>query len=311
MAENPKISELEEIGDDRIISFQLDQNLVQGRIVRLGQETVGAILARHDYPDDVARLLGETILLSCLMGSSLKFDGRVSLQIEGTGAISLLVSEYSVDGGIRAYARFDKERLAKVNSSSSASASFKTKFGEDSRFGMTIIHSDPSMQPYQGIIPLTRNSLAECAEEYFLRSVQLPSRVRVVIAQMSIPNSKTFWRGGGILLQKIANEQEIDSDDWDTAKAHFGTISDHELVDPQLTSHSLLFRLFHEQGVRAGVSQQIEDVCTCHLDRFKATLRKMPKTELTNLATRERTLPIQCQFCGRDYLVPLSEVIDS
>lgn len=296
--------------DGQVILFQLDQTRVQGRTVRLGQESVGSILSRHDYPDDVARLLGEAVLFSCLVGSSLKFDGRISIQIEGTGAISLLVADYNVDGSVRGYARFDEDRLSEILSERSDKTSLKDKFGEESRFGLTVIHNDPSMQPYQGIIPLTKPSLAECAEEYFLRSAQIPSRVRLAMAQLSVPSQKTCWRGGGMMIQKIASSDTIeDDDDWETAEAHFSTLSDHELVDPLLSPKNLLYRLFHEQGVRAGDRQVIEDQCTCNKDRFKSTLQKMPKTELIDLATEDKSLPVQCQFCGREFVIGLSEVV--
>ena len=296
------------IADDGcVIPFQLDQTLVQGSLVRLGQESVGSILARHDYPDEVARLLGEAVLFSCLVGSSVKFDGRISLQIEGTGVISLLVAEYNVDGAVRAYARFDSEKL---NNIVSGSSDLRSKFGDDSRFCLTIIHNNPAMQPYQGVIPLSHNSIAKCAEQYFEQSVQIPSNVKLAMAEISAPRQKTSWRGGGILIQKIANSQETgDEDDWETASAHYSTIFDHELVDPQLSPRNLLFRLFHEQGVRVGDPQHIEDRCTCNKNRFTATLKKMPVSELEDLASEEKTLPIQCQFCGREFTVTLSEVV--
>lgn len=301
---------LERTDDGSVIPFQLDQTRVQGRVVRLGQESVGSILARHDYPDAVARLLGEAVLFSCLVGSSLKFDGRISLQIEGRGPISLLVAEYNVDGGVRAYARFDKDALEGILLDQSNANSLKTKFGADSRFGLTVMHSDPSMQPYQGIIPLTKQSLAECADEYFLQSAQIPSKVKLAMAQLSVPSQKTCWRGGGMLIQKIASNDEcVNDDDWETAEAHFSTISDHELVDPLLSPRNLLFRLFHQQGVRVGDRQAIEDQCTCSRERFSATLQKMPMTELLDLATEDGSLPLECQFCGRKYVVSLADVL--
>lgn len=305
------MSDIQKVTEDgQVIPFQLDQTPVQGRLVRLGQESVGSILSRHEYPDAVARLLGEAILFSCLVGSALKFDGRISVQIEGTGAISLLIAEYNVAGGVRGYARFDKDTLEEILSDQAEKNSLKAKFGEDSRLGLTVIHSDPSMQPYQGIIPLTKKTLALCAEEYFLRSAQIPSRVKLAMAQLAVPNKETCWRGGGMLIQKIASSDNFDvDDDWETADAHFSTLSDHELVDPLLSPQKLLYQLFHEQGVRVGESVAIEDQCTCNKERFRTTLQKMPKKELLDLATEAKTLPLQCQFCGREFLVALSEVV--
>ena len=128
-----------------------------------------------------------------------------------------------------------------------------------------------------------------------------------------MPGQETQWRAGGMLVQQIAgDEARGDTDDaWDEAKALFGTLTDHELADPDLPADQFLFRLFHETGVRMETPLDVRDACTCNEDRLIATLKSMPDDQLRELVEDDGSLSIDCQFCNRHYDIAIESVTDA
>jgi len=296
---------------DFVANFQIENRPVRGRAVRMGPASVSPILHRHDYPDNLARILGEAITLAALVGSSLKFEGRLLVQAEGDGPVKMLVGEYRSDGGIRGYARFDEdawEKLEKLNKG--AAPHMPQLFGAAGRLGLIIIQDNPAIQPYQGIVPLVKGTLSECAEDYFAQSEQVPTRIRLSLAEFERPGDPALWVSGGMMIQRVAgDEARGDTEEaWDEAQALFATITDGELADPDLPMEQLLYRLFHEQGVRMEPPQVLDDRCTCNEERLIATLQAMSDEALHDLVEEDGTLSIDCQFCGRHYTVPIEEV---
>ncbi|MEO1407823.1 MAG: Hsp33 family molecular chaperone HslO [Pseudomonadota bacterium] len=296
--------------DDMVANFQVENRPLRGRVARLGSLSLGPILARHDYPVELARLLGEAATLAALVGSSLKFKGKLLVQAEGDGPVSLLVGEYSTDGSLRGYARYDKaawDNLERINRG--GRPHMPQLFGSGV-LALIIIQDDPNVQPYQGVVPLEKATLAECAEDYFAQSEQVPTQVALSVAELTVSGQATEWRAGGMLLQRIAaDEARGDTKEvWDEARALFGTITDGELADPDLSAEQILYRLFHESGVRMEEALPVRDVCTCNEERLIATLRRMPDQELIDMAEGDGTLGIDCQFCSRHYDIALSDV---
>ena len=208
---------------DFVANFQIDQRPVRGRIAKLGALTLDGILSRHDYPQTLARVLGEAVTLAALVGSSLKFEGRLLVQAEGDGPVSMLVGEYRTDGGLRGYAKFDEERwrnLDRINKG--ARPHMPQLFGKTGRLALIMISDTAGTQPYQGIVPLTKATLAECAEIYFRDSEQVRSRVGLSIAELTVPGEQTKWRAGGMLVQQIAaDDTRGETDDaWDLSLIH-------------------------------------------------------------------------------------------
>ena len=300
--------------DDIVAPFQINGEPVRGRIARLGPASVSPILQRHDYPAELARILGEATVLAALVGDSLKFEGRVLVQAEGDGPVAMMVAEYRTDGGMRSYASYDAARwdhLEKVNKG--GRPHMPQLFGPKGALGLILIHDDPSMQPYQGVVPLMKASLAECAEDYFSQSEQVPTRIKLAVAELVVSGKAEGWRGGGLLLQRMAaDETRGDPEEaWRAADALASTVADDELVDPGLLPQDLLFRLFHEQGVRLEPGQALVDSCTCNEDRLRGTLASMPDTALRELVEPDGTLAIACQFCNRTYSIPLEDVVEA
>lgn len=293
--------------DDFVAGFSPQGLPVRGRIVRMGQGTLSPILKRHAYPDHLAEILGEALMLSALVGAGMKFEGKILAQAEGDGPVSMLVGEYRKDGGLRAYANHEPERwawLEKVNKGDKPH--MPQLFGPMGRLGLIIVHDNPDMQPYQGIVPLAKGSLAECARDYFRQSEQVETHLMLAIRKEADGN----WQAGGIMIQRIASDDARGdtSEGWREAEALFATLSADELLDQALPSDQLLYRLFHEGGVAMDVPEQLVDACTCNHDRLVGTLTGMADASLREMVEPDGTLKVNCQFCSREYIIPIGDV---
>lgn len=298
-------------GRDMVAAYEIDRRPVRGRISRLGGGTIDPILKRHDYPPELARLLGEALILAGLVGEALKFDGRLLVQAEGNGPVAMLVAEHTSEGHLRGYARTNRplwERL--MADTEGRRPEVPQLFGPKGVLGLIIIPEDPSMHPYQGVVPLSRPTLAGCAEEYFERSEQVPTRIALGVGEMTVSDEAPGWRGGGLLLQKVAGDaaRGDTSEAWETASALFATVTDRELIDPALPPAGLLFRLFHEEGVRMEEEKPLIDACSCNEGRLRETLQGLSDDGLRELVEPDGTLSVNCQFCNRHYAIPIEDV---
>ena len=202
--------------DDTVMPFEVASLDLRGRVVRLGP-LVDEILAKHAYPEPVAKLLAEAIVLTVMLGSALKMEGRFILQTQTDGPVGLLVVDYTTPGKVRACARFGKDGVAAAVAAGRADAG--TLLGKG-HLAMTI-DQGASTSRYQGLVALDGGSLEDAAHEYFLRSEQIPTRVRLAVAEELVPGAGTAkhrWRAGGIMLQflpKSAERARIDLDPGD------------------------------------------------------------------------------------------------
>src|SRR6267154_2672473 len=178
--------------DDAVLPFEIDALDLRGRLTRLGP-ALDDILTKHDYPAPVGKLLGEAIVLTTLLGSSLKFEGRFILQTQTDGPVSFLIVDFQAPDRLRAYARYDARRLVAGQDSAAL-------LGRG-HLAMTI-DQGPDMSRYQGLVALDGGGLEDAAHEYFLRSEQIPTRVRLTVGEE--------WRGGGggMLLQFLPKAPE-------------------------------------------------------------------------------------------------------
>lgn len=312
---------------DTVLPFTVPALDLRGRVVHLGP-SLDAILGRHAYPEPVARLLAEAIALTTLLGSSLKFEGRFILQTRSDGPVSMLVVDFQTPDGIRAYASFDKEAVAK------AIAEGRTKPAEllgQGHLGMTV-DQGPDMQRYQGVVLLEGESLEEVAHVWFQQSEQIPTRVRLAVAEMLTRDAgggaNHAWRAGGILMQFLpesedrvrardlhpgdapegtpAHEVAID-DAWAEAEALANTIEDVELTDPEVSAERLLFRLFHERGVRVFDPLKMVERCRCSRERVEAMLGQFTAEQVTDM-TVDGEIVVTCDFCSTSYRFDPAEV---
>src|SRR6201989_919864 len=185
--------------DDTILPFKVETLDLRGRVVRFGP-AIDTILSRHNYPVPVAKLLGEAIVLTVLLGSTLKFEGRFILQTQSDGPGRLLVTDYTPPGKVRACARFDAARVAAAIAAGAADPGALLGHGH---LAMTI-DQGPDTARYQGIVALEGKDLEHAAHEYFLRSEQIPTIVRLAVAEQLLAGArgrKQALRAGGLVLQ--------------------------------------------------------------------------------------------------------------
>ena len=286
------------LADDLVAAFQIDGQPVRGRIARLGG-MVDDILTRHDYPQAVANLLGEACALAALVGASLKFNGRLILQAQGDGPVSFVVADYDTTGALRGYCRYDADKVAAV-SGGFALPGAKTLLGAGV-FIMTV-DQGADMDRYQGVTPIEGETLALCAEHYFAQSEQVPTRVRLAVGQVQT-DAAPSWRAGGLILQNVAEDDARGStrDAWDTAQALFETLGEDELVDPLVPPETLLFRLFHEDGVRLFTPSPLRAFCRCSQDRIEGVLRSFPAAERADMVEADGVIRVTCEYCSRTY----------
>ncbi|WAC27683.1 Hsp33 family molecular chaperone [Ancylobacter sp. SL191] len=312
--------------DDRVTPFHVDGLDVRGRVVRLGA-TLDAVLAHHNYPPVVKRLLGEAVALTVLLGSTLKISGRFILQTRTDGPVDLLVVDFTAPQDVRAYARFDAERLAALQAAG---------LGIDSgallghgHLAMTI-DQGLSVNRYQGVVALECAGLEAAAHQYFTQSEQIPTRVRLAVAEEMRPGgAASSWRAGGLMVQFLPTEggrlrpvdlhpgdapegielpERDDDDAWMEAQSLVATLEDIELVDSDLSSERLLYRLFHERGVRVFDAEDVVAKCSCSQERVKNVLASFSHEERESLVEDGR-ITVTCEFCGRNYGFTAEEVV--
>ena len=299
--------------DDAVLPFEVAELDLRGRLTRLGP-ALDDILTKHDYPPAVGKLLGEAIVLATLLGTALKFDGRFILQTQTDGPVSFLIVDFQAPDRLRAYARYDAKRL---------------KDGQDSgqllgkgHLAMTI-DQGADMSRYQGLVALEGGSLEDAAHEYFLRSEQIPTRVRLAVGEewRGGDGGKHRWRAGGMLLQFLPKAPErarlpdlppgdapegtpahvvAEDDAWVEGRAMIETVEDLELLDPSLSSEQLVYRLFHERGVRVFKSVPIAAQCSCSRDGVEAMLRNFSQDDRDHMVEHGR-ISVTCEFCSANY----------
>jgi molecular chaperone Hsp33 len=291
---------------DHVLGFTLPGRHARGRIVRLGP-VLDTILANHQYPPVLARLLSEALVLTALLGSTLKgMDDQLTLQAHsGGGVVELLVCDYRA-GALRGYLRHDPDRLAGLP----ASPSLWGLFAE----GYLAITFDQagSKERYQGIVPLEGASLAEVAERYFSQSEQLPSLVRLAV----VDHGAAGHVAGGIMIQHLPEGEEgrerlhtrLDHPEWEHVAALASTIAEAELVNPELPFETILWRLFHEDEIRVLPEASLARGCRCSAAHIRDVLGRFPPEEQAAMAEADGTIRVDCAFCARIFPVALESL---
>ncbi|HAI59484.1 MAG TPA: heat-shock protein Hsp33 [Xanthomonadaceae bacterium] len=272
---------------DTLTRFLIEHTGVRGVLVSL-DATWREIRHRAEYPDAVAHLLGEAAAAAALFCGHVKVDGRLSLQLRGTGALRTLFAECTAQGTLRGLARFEGELPATLG---------PRDFGEGSMLAITIETLPPGqreMHRYQGLVGLQEDTLSAALTGYFRQSEQLPT------ALLLAANGE---RAAGLLLQRLpeaerSGDGKADSDGWTRVEALFGTLGAAELLAGPDTD--LLWRLFHEDGVRIQPPQPLRFACSCSQARVEDMLRGLGEAEAV-AALQEGRVEVRCEFCGKAY----------
>ncbi len=299
--------------DDAVIPFEVNALDLRGRLTRLGP-ALDELLGKHDYPPAVGKLLGEAIVLTTLLGSSLKFEGRFILQTQTDGPVSFLIVDFQAPDRLRAYARYDRGRL-KPGADSGA------LLGKG-HLAMTI-DQGPDMSRYQGLVALDGGGLEAAAHEYFLRSEQIPTRVRIAVGEewRGGEGGKHRWRAGGLLVQFLPKAPErarqadlhpgdapegtvphtvAEDDAWVEGQSLVSTVEDIELIDPALSGERLLYRLFHERGVRVFKELSLQARCSCSREAVSSMLKSFDPRERAEMV-KDGKVVVTCEFCSSVY----------
>jgi molecular chaperone Hsp33 len=310
--------------DDAVQAFQVEALDVRGRIARLGP-ALDEVLAHHDYPPPVARLLAEATALAVLLGSTLKQMGRFTLQTQTDGPVDLMVVDITAPDRVRAYARFNADRVAALVERGGVDSGALVGHGH---LAMTI-EPGGDQNRYQGIVALQGEPLEAAAHRYFVQSEQIPTRLKLSIGEeIRAGDARPTWRAGALLVQFLPRDgaraakadldpgdapaghrghQVAEDDAWVEAQSLVETVEDHELLDPKLSSERLLWRLFNERGVRVFRSQPVTAHCTCSRDRVASVLSRFPETDRADMVEDGRVI-VTCEFCGRRYPFDPSEI---
>lgn len=290
-----------ETGFDRLLHFTLPDRNARGRIIRLGP-ALEDILAAHPYPPALKHLLSEALVLTALMGALLKDEGgQLTLQAQADdGIVSLLVCDYR-GGELRGYARHDEERFASLG----ANPSLSDLFGG----GYLAITFDLAAtgQRYQGIVPLEGASLSHAVETYFAQSEQVPTLIR-----LSVRGGLGGIIGAGMLVQHLAEGEEggerlharPDRPEWDHVAILAGSLTEEELIDPELSLEALVWRLFHEEReVRVQKGDTISRGCRCSVVHFEEVLARFSKEDRKDMRDENGIIRVDCAFCSREFLI--------
>ena len=299
--------------DDAILPFAVEALDLRGRVVRLGP-SIDSILSRHGYPPPVARLLGEAAALTVLLGSSLKQEGGFQLQTRTDGIVDMLVVDFDTPDRLRAFARFDAGSLAL------AEADGRTKPAELLGRGHLAFTIDPGgdLARYQGVVALAGEGLEVAAHDYFARSEQIPTVVRLAVGQV-VTGTGSHWRAGGLIVQFLPESEErrrqadlhpgdapegtsahspaVD-EAWTEGRSHASTVEDHELIDPSLSGERLLYRLYHERGVRVFTPHPVHEQCRCSTDAIRMMLQRFTPQERDDMTGDDGAIGVTCEFCS-------------
>ncbi|MEI7456335.1 MAG: Hsp33 family molecular chaperone HslO [Nitrosomonadales bacterium] len=262
---------------DSLFRFLFEHAPIRGERVHL-DESWRSVLDRHDYPPLLRKLVGELTAAAVLLAATLKLDGSLLLQIQGTGPIKLLVVECGGDLKLRATAKWEGQLQGSLS-----------ELLGDGRFVITLIQKD-GKPAYQGIVELEGESIAEILQNYMSHSEQLDTRMWLAVDEHS---------ASGMLLQKLPDQTEEDVDAWSRFTQLANTLKEDELM--QLPTHALLYSLFHEEEVRLFEAQPVVFSCSCSRDNVAQMLRMLGTEEVDAILTERTTIEVHCEFCNHRY----------
>lgn len=308
---DPVLERLRDLGGDFVLPFQLEESGLRGRFVRL-DDAADLILGRHGYPDAPSVLVGEAVALTAALSATVKFEGKFTLQAQtdrrgaGPGPIRTLVADVDTGGRLRGYAAYSAEAVDDLP----ADASLARMFG-GGYLAFTVERGGGEGR-YQGIVPLEGESLAESVHHYFRQSEQIPTGLRLACAR----DDGGRWRAAALLVQRVPESggeaiaggrdamPRPDPETWEEdegymrAIALLATLGQDELLSTDIPADALLYRLFHEDGVRVWTPTRLTGHCACPADKFEDLLGRLPQTEVEDCKV-DGVVSVTCEFCGK------------
>ncbi len=295
---------------DQPLRFSLPDRHARGRLLRL-DAVLGEVLAAHAYPPVIERTLAEALVLTALLGASLKSaGGQLTMQAQTeSGAIGLLACDYK-DGAVRGYVQFDVEKLASLPADPTLFGLFGKGY-----LAITFDRNGPAEEGggrYQGIVPLEGSCLSEAAELYFVQSEQIPTLIRVAVDHVA-----GRCVAGGLMVQHLADGEEgrerlhvrLDHPEWEHVVTLASTISTAELADPLLPLEEIVWRLFHEETqVRIEAGAMLSKGCRCDPAHIRDVIARFPAEDRADMADDSGEITVNCEFCSRKFPISLASL---
>ncbi len=279
------------MAQDFVRRFMFEKLAVRGEIVRL-EHSYQSVLERHPYPPVLAALLGTAMAAVSLLGTTIKYQGKLILQIQGKGPANLLVVEYDSEGHIRGLVDWQQQQLL--------DSDIRSLFSQG-HMAITVVPtgSDSAQDKanrYQGIVELDDASLAGCLEHYFRQSEQLATSLYLVADENKV---------AGFMLQQMPSSP-LNDDDWQRLKLLTETLSDEELFN--LDVEQLLHRLYGEDDIRLFESEPVNFQCTCSIERIENMLRSLGKAEVEDVLQEQGKIEVACEYCNKKYQLDAVDV---
>ncbi len=297
---------------DQPLRFSLPDRHARGRLLRL-DSVLSDVLAAHSYPQIIERTLAEALVLTALLGASLKSaGGQLTMQAQTeNGAIGLLACDYK-DGALRGYVQFDVEKLAALPADPTLFGLFGKGY-----LAITFDRNGPAgdgaketkNNRYQGIVPLEGSCLSEAAELYFVQSEQLPTLIQVAVDHV---DGRCI--AGGLMVQHLADGEEgrerlhvrLDHPEWEHVAALGSTIAADELADPKLPLEEIVWRLFHEETqIRIESGETLIKGCRCDPAHIRDVIARFPPEDRFDMADEAGEITVNCEFCSRKFPISL------
>lgn len=265
---------------DSLQRFVFEQTPIRGHHVHL-DATWRAVLERHEYPEPLRTVLGELMAAGALLSATLKFDGALIMQMQGSGPVTLVVVEVNSDGTLRATAKWEGD----------LPGSSLTALMGDGRFVISLVPRDGG-QSYQGVVELAGESVAAVLEHYMATSEQLETRLWL---------ASDVRQAAGMLLQKLPSDAEhVDDDAWNRLTHLASTLTDDELL--KLPAREVLRRLFHEEDIRVFEASPLAFRCSCSRERVTGMLRSLGTVEVRSIIEERGKVEVTCEFCHKRYV---------
>lgn len=281
-----------------ILPFMIDDGLIRGRFVK-ADDLMSKMLCHHTYPPLVEDLLAEAVLVALMLSSSLKYEGLFTMQVQGDGALSLLVVEIASTGTVRASVRYDEVKMP------SKMTDLKSVFGQ----GVLVFTVDQVLKEderYQGVIELKGPTLTACVEDYFRLSEQMPASLLTFQKRQD-----GQFRLAGLMLQQMPDKQNLPplmkEDAFETALVLMQSVQKREIFEEKISAEQLLFRLFHANQLMIFPAQKVFFECRCSQEKVEKMLLSFSKEQLDDMA-QEGQIKVTCQFCGKEYVFNRGEV---
>ncbi|WOA53433.1 Hsp33 family molecular chaperone HslO [Dickeya solani] len=275
---------------DQLHRYLFENHAVRGELVTVS-DTFQQMLAKHDYPAPVKKLLGEMLVATSLLTATLKFSGDIAVQLQGDGPLKLAV----INGNHQQQMR----GVARLQGDIAADSSLHDMVGN----GYLVITITPTEgERYQGVVGLDGDNLAACLENYFQQSEQLPTRLFICTGEHD-----GHQCAAGMLLQ-VLPAQHGNREDFDHLTQLTATVKGEELFG--LPADEVLYRLYHQENVTLYEPQPVSFRCHCSRERCADALMTLSADEVSDILEQDGQIDMHCDYCSSHYLFSAQDIAD-